>query len=100
AAPAPSIAGDAELLRDRIQTTATSVLGLVGVDADPIKSREHILLSIILQSAWMQGRDLGLPDIIQQIQAPPVARVGVMDLDAFFPAKDRFALAMSFNNLL
>ncbi len=99
-APDTSIAADAELLRDRIQTTATSVLGLVGVAADPIKSREHILLSTILHSAWSQGRDLTLPDIIQQIQTPPVARVGVMDLDAFYPANDRFALAMSLNNLL
>ncbi|MBF8300352.1 MAG: uncharacterized protein HW394_722, partial [Acidobacteria bacterium] len=100
AAPAAFIASDAELLRDRIQTTATSVLGLVGVDADPIRSREHILLSTIFQSAWTQGRDLTLPDIIQQIQTPPVARVGVMDLDSFFPARERFALAMSLNNLL
>ena len=100
AAPDASIATDPELLRDRIHTTATSLLGLVGVDADPIKSREHILLSTILQSAWTQGRDLTLPDLIQQIQTPPVARVGVMDLDAFFPAKDRLALAMSLNNLL
>jgi hypothetical protein len=91
AAPDRSIATDAELLRDRIQTTATSLLGLVGVDADPIRSREHILLSTILQSAWTEGRDLTLPDIIQQIQTPPVTRVGVMDLDAFFAANDRFA---------
>ena len=100
AAPNASIAGDAELLRDRIQTTATSVLGLAGVEADPIKSREHILLSTILQWAWAQGRDLTLPEIIQQIQNPAVTRVGVMDVESFFPHKDRFALAMSLNNLL
>ena len=100
AAPGASVAGDAELFRDRIQTTATSLLGLVGADADPIKSREHILLSTIFQSAWAQGRDLDLPGIIQQIQTPPVQRIGVMDVDTFFPQKDRFALAMSLNNLL
>ncbi len=100
AAPPAALADDAEWLRDRIQTTVTSVLNLMGVNADPIKSREHILLSTIFQSAWSQGRDLTLADIIQQIQTPPVARVGVMDLDAFFPPQDRFALAMSLNNLL
>ena len=100
AAPRGRLLEDAELLRDRIQTTATGVLGLVGVDADPLRSREHIVLSIILQSAWQQGRDLTLPDLIQQIHTPPVTRVGVMDLDAVFPAADRFALAMSLNNLL
>jgi hypothetical protein len=100
AAPEASVAADAEWLRDRIQTTATSLLGLLGVEADPIRSREHILLSTIFQSAWTQGLNLTLPDIIQQIQSPPVTRVGVMDLDAFFPARDRFALAMVLNNLL
>jgi hypothetical protein len=100
AAPDAAIARDVELLRDRIHTTATSMLGLIGVEADPIKSREHILLSTIFQSAWSEGQDLSLPDIIQQIQTPPVARVGVMDLDAFFPSNDRFALAMLLNNLL
>ena len=88
------------MLRDRIQTTATSLLGLLGIEADPIRSREHILLSTIFQSAWAQGQDLTLPDIIQQIQKPPVTRVGVMDLDAFFPSSDRFTLAMALNNLL
>ena len=73
---------------------------LGGVDADPIKSREHILLSTIFRSAWMEGRDLSLPEIIQLIQTPPVRRVGVMDIDTFFPPSDRFALAMSLNNLL
>ena len=73
---------------------------MLDIEADPIRSREHILLSTIFQSAWAQGHDLTLPDIIQQIQKPPVTRVGVMDLDAFFPSADRFALAMALNNLL
>ena len=100
AAPEASLAADPESLRDRIQSTATSLLSLLDIEADPIRSREHILLSTIFQSAWAQGHDLTLPDIIQQIQKPPVTRVGVMDLDAFFPSADRFALAMALNNLL
>ena len=89
-----------ELLRERIGTTVTSLLGLLGIDADPIKSREHILLATILDAAWRQGQDLDLAGLIQQIQTPPVKRVGVIDLESFFPAKDRFALAMPLNNLL
>ena len=100
AAPPPAIREDEELLRERIGTTATSLLGLVGIDADPIQSREHILLSTILDTAWRQGQELDLPALIQQIQTPPMKRVGVLDLDAFFPSKDRFALAMALNNLL
>ncbi len=100
AAPSREVAADTELLRDLIGTTVTSLLGLLGIQADPIKSREHILLSTILDAAWTQGRDLDLAGLIRQIQEPPVVKVGVLDLDAFYPSKDRFALAMQLNNLL
>ena len=33
---------------------------------------------------------LDLPWLVQQIQKPPFDRVGVLDLETFFPAKDRF----------
>ena len=100
AAPSREILDDSEMLRERVGTTVTSLLGLVGVEADPIKSREHILLSIILDHTWKAGRDLDLATLIQQIQAPPVAKIGVLDLDSFYPSKERFALAMQLNNLL
>jgi hypothetical protein len=99
-APAMAIREDAELLNERISTTVTSLLGLLGIDADPIKSREHILLSTIINKAWSSGADLDLTSLIQQIQTPSVGRIGVMDLDSFFPAKERFELAMLLNNLL
>ena len=100
AAPPPAIREDNELMRERVNTTATSLLGLLGINADPIKSREHILLSNILNNAWASGSDLDIAEVIQQIQTPPLTRIGVMDLDSFFPAKDRFELAMALNNLL
>ena len=100
AAPSQDILDDAELLRERVGTTATSLLGLIGVEADPIKSREHILLSTILNQAWRKGQDLDLAALIQQIQTPPLSKVGVLDLDSFYPSKERFALAMQLNNLL
>jgi hypothetical protein len=100
AAPDPAVAADPELFRARVATTATSLLGLIGADTDPIRSREHILLSTLLDQAWKQGKSLDIASLIQAIQAPPVARVGVMDLETFFPSKDRFGLAMALNNLL
>ncbi len=100
AAPPAALVEDSELLRDRIISTVTSLLGLVGKDADPIKSKEHILISTILDNSWRQGRDLDLASLIQQIQTPPVSKIGVIDLDSFYPAKDRFELAMLINNLL
>jgi len=100
AAPPPAVREDAEALGERVSTTVTSLLGLVGVDADPVKSREHILVSTILREAWAAGRDVDLAALIQHIQTPPVKRVGVLDVEAFFPSKDRFALGMTLNNLL
>ena len=100
AAPSQEILDDPEMLRERISTTVTSLLGFIGVEADPIKSREHILLSTILAHTWQAGQDLDLATLIQQIQTPPVAKVGVLDLDSFYPSKERFALAMQLNNLL
>jgi len=98
--PPPAIQEDTDLLRERIQTTATGLLALLGIEADPITSREHILVANILESQWSEGRTLDLAGLIRAIQEPPFARVGVMDLDSFYPAKDRFALAMRLNNLL
>src|SRR4029434_8354581 len=89
-----------ELFRERIAGTATSLLGLLGIDADPIRSREHILIATILDAACCAVRHLDLAALIQAIQTPPVARVGVLDLESFFPSKARFELAMELNNLL
>jgi hypothetical protein len=100
APPPPAIGQDTDLLRERIQTTATSLLALLGKEADPITSREHILISNILESVWAEGRALDLAGLIRTIQTPPFERIGVMDLDSFYPAKDRFQLAMRLNNLL
>ncbi len=100
AAPGQAIVEDNDLLRERITTTATSLLTLVGIEADPVQSREHILLSTIMDYAWRQEEDLDLAKIIQQVQEPPVSKVGVLDIESFYPARDRFGLVMALNNLL
>ncbi|MFN7916135.1 MAG: hypothetical protein U0Q55_12420 [Vicinamibacterales bacterium] len=91
---------DPELVRERAQTTVSSLLALAGVDAEPLKSREHILLTTILLSAWQAGESPDLALLIQRIQQPPMARIGVIDLESFYPMKDRFALAMTINSLI
>jgi hypothetical protein len=100
AAPPVSTREDAEAFSERVSTTATSLLTLLGVEADPVRSREHILISTILGAAWRAGQDLDLTGLIHAIQTPPVARVGVLDLESFFPSTERFELAMRLNNLL
>ncbi len=99
-APDQSLIDDIDLYRDRIQATATGILTLLNMDADPVSSREHILISRLLDNAWREGRSLDVPGLIGEIQNPPITKVGVMNLDSFFPAKDRFSLAMALNNLL
>lgn len=101
AAPALSWEENREALREKISATVTALLGLVGLaDIDPLRSREHILLSNILEHAWVAGKDLTLSELILQTQSPPFTKLGVFDVDTFFPQKDRFALAMLLNNIL
>jgi hypothetical protein len=99
-APPAVVRDDAEALQERVNATATSLLALLGIEADPISSREHILLATLLHHAWSEGRSLDLAGIIGGIQSPPFTTVGVMPLDTVFPPKDRLALAMQLNNLL
>jgi hypothetical protein len=100
AAPPMEVMEDAEALRDRVQSTVAGLLGLVGLDADPVRSREAILLAQLLQQAWTARQPLELAGLIQGVQTPPMARVGVLDLETFYPAKERFELAMQLNHLL
>jgi hypothetical protein len=99
-APALDWNDNVELVREQIQGTVSALLGLVGVEADPLRSREHILLSNIFEHFWSQGQDLDLAKLILSVQNPPVKRLGVFDVDSFFPQKDRFGLAMALNNII
>ncbi len=101
AAPDIPWTGNEELIREQISGTVTALLGLTGmVDIDPVQSREHILLANIFEKAWSQGRDLDLGELIMQTQSPPFAKLGFFDIDTFFPAKERFQLAMQLNNIV
>jgi hypothetical protein len=99
-APDEAFRKDAAAMRDRISTAVSGLLALLNVDADPLKSREHILLSNLLDARWEERQDLDLGTMIRGIQTPPFDRLGVLDLESFFPAKERFEFAMQMNNLL
>lgn len=98
--PEFEILDDAELFSERIESTVSSLLSLVGVDADPIQDPEHILLSNIFSHSWQAGQGVTLESLIRHIQVPPFEKIGVMDLETVCPEKDRLALAMKMNNLL
>jgi hypothetical protein len=99
-APAGSWEEEGEALREEIEGLVSGLLVLAGVEADPLTSREHILLANLVEHAWRDGRGLDLATLLGQIQEPPMRRLGVFELDAFFPAKDRTALALRLNGLL
>ncbi len=98
--PPAAVLDDPDLLGDQVTTSASSVLTLAGVDAEPLRSREHILVSTLFAESWKAGRDLDLASLISAVQSPPIAKIGVIDLESFFPSRDRFALAMQLNQLL
>ena len=100
APPSDSIIKEKDLLRERIQSMVTALLALLGIEADPITSREHILVANIIESTWATGSGLDLAAMIRAIQSPPFERIGIMDLESFYPSKERFKLAMRLNNLL
>lgn len=100
AAPSKEFIKDTEAFRERVLSITSGLLGLLGITADPIKSREHILISTIFDQSWRNGTDLSLEEIIQQIQKPPFDKIGALDTDTFYPVKERMALSICLNNLL
>ena len=97
---APPLDTDPEVMSDEIDGYVTSVLGMIGINGDPLSSREHILLANLIQNAWSQGQSLDLPTLLAQVQQPPIRKLGVLELDVFFPPNDRLAFAMKLNGLL
>jgi len=100
APPSADLLADAGALRDRVGSVISGLLSLLGIDADPIGSREHILLSNILEGAWRGGSGLDMTGLIQAVQKPAFDKLGAFDLETFFPAKDRLKLAMGLNSLI
>ncbi len=97
---APANMDDMEIVNDEIEGFVSGLLGLVGIDSDPLSSREHILLSNLIANAWTNGRPIDLAALVGQVMTPPIRKLGVFDLDQFFPPNDRTALAMKLNGLL
>ena len=97
---APESADDVEALRDEVEGFTSGLLGLIGIKADPLSSPEHILIANLVERSWSAGQDLDLAALLAQIQDPPMRKLGVLDLDTFYPPKDRTALALKLNGLL
>ncbi|TWU27441.1 helicase HerA domain-containing protein [Bythopirellula polymerisocia] len=99
-APPQEVIDDTDIYQDLVQSTTQGVFALLGLEADPVKSREAILVSNVLDHAWRSGRSPDLAGLIHDIQQPPFTKVGIVDLETFLPAAARLELGMKLNNLL
>jgi hypothetical protein len=100
APPPDEVIADSGALAERISSVVSGVLTLLGRDADPLQSREHILLSNLLDNAWRAGRAVDLASLVASVQKPPLTKLGALDLETFYPAKERMELALAINGLL
>ncbi len=98
--PTADVAGDAGALRDLVIGTVQALLGLVGVNADPLRDPEPVLLARLVEDTWTSGRELSLETLILQLVDPPYAKLGVFPVDTFFPRTKRLDLAMKLNGVL
>ncbi|MDH3330186.1 MAG: DUF87 domain-containing protein [Desulfobulbaceae bacterium] len=99
-APEPSVVEDNDTVSSLVNSSVSSILGLIGVQADPLKSREHILLSSILLYHWRKQNNLSLETLIGNVVNPPLDRIGVFPLESFYPQSKRMELAMQLNNII
>ncbi|HIO93065.1 MAG TPA: DUF87 domain-containing protein [Leucothrix mucor] len=99
-APPSQIIEDSDFFSSYIKTTVSSLLALIGVDADPVESKEYILLAQLITKSWMAGNSLSLEDLIGRVISPPFKKIGVLPLEGFYPQSERFKLATKFNAII
>ena len=88
AAPQLDWATQIEAIREQIGGTVAALLSLAGVTADPVRSREGILLATLFEQFWQQGKDLDLTQLINGVTNPPFKQLGAFEVDTFYPAKE------------
>ena len=99
-APPQEVLEDSDTLSSLINATVSSLLALISIEADPINSKEHLLLSNIFHHCYSQEISLSLEDIIGYIASPPFDKIGVMSLKTFYKQADRMKLAMALNGII
>ena len=98
--PPAEFMGDSDTFTSYLKSTTSSLLSLVGINADPLDSKEYILLAQIITKTWLAKEDLSIESIIGKIINPSFSNIGVLPLDTFYPQDARFKLATKFNSLL
>ena len=98
--PNPKILSDEQSRQELIQGIVSGLLGLVGVKADPIKSPEHIVVSKMIEEAWLDNQDLDLKQLVVKLRRPSFEKIGILPIYEFFPQKKRHKLTALLNGLL
>ena len=91
---------DPESARAALSAAVSLVLRLLGRDPDPAKSREHVLLSVLAEERLRRGEPAPLAGLLQDLNKPPIEKIGALGVDAFLPKTERKALAAALNTLL
>jgi hypothetical protein len=91
---------DPEAARDALSAAVSLLLRLLGREPDPAKSREHVLLSVLAERRLAAGESAELAVLMQDVLAPPIARIGALAVDTFMKKTERRSLAAALNTLL
>ena len=91
---------DPESARAALSAAVSLVLRLLGRDPDPARSREHVLLAVLAERRLRAGQSADLASLLGDLEAPPIAEIGALTLEAFLPKKERRALSVALNTLL
>ena len=100
AAPREGWAGNEEAHREKINGIVTALLALIGLNVEPVRDKEHVLIANIFEYNWQRGINLTLEDIILQVQKPPFTKLGVLQIDDYMSEKSRTKLAMDMNSII
>jgi len=98
--PPEEVMQDSDTLSSYLKSTVSSLLSLIGIEADPIDSKEYILLAQIISENWMAEKSVTIEALIGSIINPPFKKVGVLPLDAYYPQSERFQFATKFNAVI
>jgi len=98
--PSRAILEDSDSFASYLSATVSSLLALVNIEANPLESKEYILLAQIIKNAWQNGNSLTIEALVGAILQPSFKKIGVLPLESFYPQSERFALANRFNSVI
>ncbi len=99
-APPKEVIEDADTFASYLKSTVSSLLSLIKIEADPVSSKEYLLIAQILANKWSASEDISLHELIGAIISPSFDRIGVLPLESFYPQEKRFDLATKFNAII